>query len=278
MVNVFDGSSNLHAQEVGWTLLAAVVRQSDPVPGPWLFIDDVRVAEGDVGGNMVAVVRVHVEGLSGAASVNYNTADGTALAGDDYTPVSGSLSFTSSSPEQTITVPILGDLAYDPSETFSISLFGASGATVVNSSTVTIFDDEPAPLDVAIGGAATVNAGQPYVLDLSTAADVAGSIQRWTVNWGDSILETVSDNPSPSSVSHTYAAAGSYTITATAFDGVATYAAEHSGGGEFMETFVTRGPTGPDLDSYFGVQRLAFGPDGHLYVSYSYSNSNSSTQ
>ncbi|MBY0526133.1 MAG: PKD domain-containing protein [Gemmataceae bacterium] len=74
---------------------------------------------------------------------------------------------------------------------------------------------------LGISGAATVNEGAAYVLNLGKSDPGVDTITGWTINWGDgSAVQTVTGNPS--SVVHAYAdgsAAGTQrTITATATD------------------------------------------------------------
>lgn len=84
----------------------------------------------------------------GTVTVSYSCADGTAAAGQDYTSVSGSLSFPAGTPSGTvlnIAIPLLDDFMVEGAESFTIHLgapAGASLATAVH--TVTILDDDEA--------------------------------------------------------------------------------------------------------------------------------------
>ncbi len=85
---------------------------------------------------------------------------------------------------------------------------------------VTVYNVAPT---LTISGAATVNEGSVYVLNLSSTDPGVDTISSWTINWGDGI-QVVAGNPS--SVTHTYAdGSASYTISATATDEDGTYAA-----------------------------------------------------
>jgi len=63
-------------------------------------------------------------------SVNYATADGTAVAGTDYTQTSGALVFPAGVTSETIEVPITTVATGGPTKTFTMNLSGASGATI----------------------------------------------------------------------------------------------------------------------------------------------------
>jgi hypothetical protein len=63
-------------------------------------------------------------------SVNYATADGTALAGTDYTQTSGTLVFPAGVTSETVNVPITTVATGGPTKTFTMNLANASGATI----------------------------------------------------------------------------------------------------------------------------------------------------
>ena len=63
-------------------------------------------------------------------TVNYATANGTAVAGTDYTQTSGTLTFAPGVTSQTVNVPITTIATGGPTKTFTMNLSGASGATI----------------------------------------------------------------------------------------------------------------------------------------------------
>jgi uncharacterized repeat protein (TIGR01451 family) len=92
-----------------------------------------------------AVITATLSAASGSAiTVDYATSDGTAIAGSDYTAVTGTLSFPPSVTVQTFTVPITDDLLYDPEETVTLTLSNPSNATLgpPSTATLTIIDDD----------------------------------------------------------------------------------------------------------------------------------------
>ena len=81
---------------------------------------------------------------SGAVSVTYATADGTATAGEDYTRASGKLRFAPGETEKTVAVPVLDDVVDEGEETFTLRLLNASGAVVADGeATGTIVNSDP---------------------------------------------------------------------------------------------------------------------------------------
>jgi YD repeat-containing protein len=84
------------------------------------------------------------------ATVYYEAISGTAVAGADFTKVSGILTFpagTASGATLGLTVPIINDTVHEPAETFSVLLSAVSGAVIgpVGGAVVTILDNDPAP-------------------------------------------------------------------------------------------------------------------------------------
>ena len=63
-------------------------------------------------------------------TVNYATADGTATAGEDYTAVSGTLTFATGETTKTVSVAILDDAVSDGGETLTLQLSNVSGHLV----------------------------------------------------------------------------------------------------------------------------------------------------
>jgi hypothetical protein len=121
-----------------------VVTIKDDEPLPTLSItSSVRASE--PGALTPAAEAVFTVTLSGphperAVSVRYATAPGTAMGGQvcpggtlqgaDYLTQAGTLTFATTRSSQEITVPICGDTASDPNETFTVTLSNPVNATI----------------------------------------------------------------------------------------------------------------------------------------------------
>ncbi|HEY1013113.1 MAG TPA: Calx-beta domain-containing protein, partial [Herpetosiphonaceae bacterium] len=94
----------------------------------------------------VSVTVVRSGSADSQVTVQYATANGTAIAGQDYTAASGTLTFAPGETTKTITVAILRDAVREGEESFSVTLSNASGATIgtPNATTVLITDGTPA--------------------------------------------------------------------------------------------------------------------------------------
>ena len=92
---------------------------------------------------------------SRTATVDYATADGTAIADDDYEPVRGSLTFLPGESAKTVKVTLVDDDVHEDDETFTLNLSMAENAAVSTASaTGTIVDDDAAPELSITGGTA----------------------------------------------------------------------------------------------------------------------------
>jgi hypothetical protein len=102
------------------------------------------IPEGD-SGQTDAVFKVTLSAsVPEPVTVHFDFANGTALAGSDYEGTAGTLTFGANEVEKQITVSILGDLAIEGDETFTVKLDNATNATIAqDSATGTIKDNDP---------------------------------------------------------------------------------------------------------------------------------------
>src|SRR5262249_3656033 len=91
-------------------------------------------------------------GTSGAVSVHYATSDGTATAGSDYTPVSGTLTFADGEASKTFTVAVLDDSLVEGNETVTLTLSNPTGGATLGSPASVVFTivDNDASTGVAL--------------------------------------------------------------------------------------------------------------------------------
>ena len=81
-----------------------------------------------------------------AVTVAYLTRNGTAIAGQDYTDTSGTLTFAAGETTRTVAVPVLDDAHDEGSETMKLKLSNASGAQLTDRKAIgTITNADPMP-------------------------------------------------------------------------------------------------------------------------------------
>ncbi len=148
-------------------------------------------------------------------TVDHATSNGTATAGVDYTPTSGSLTFDPGETEQEIKVSIMDDNIQEADETFTVTLSNPVGAALDPngaSATSTITDDDAAPTAVSlrlVPAAVTEGGGAQTV---TVHADVQGS-----TTFGSATEVTVSVSAGTATATTDYAittAPGTITIAA----------------------------------------------------------------
>ena len=183
----------------GAATLAATGRIDDDDSPSRVAVADASLTEG--GGALRFNVSL-VPASGRTVTVHYATADGTAVAGSDYTAVTGTLTFSTAVTVRTISVPVLDDQDHEHTETFTVTLSVPVNATLSSTgwtATGTIDDNDLPPrisiddatltegsndepmhftvsLDRAAGGAVTV--------DYATADDTAAAGSDYTVASG----------------------------------------------------------------------------------------------
>ena len=110
---------------------------------PEISVNDATVTEGNFG-TTTAVFNVKLSQASTkAVTVQYATADDTAKAGEDFTAISGTLTFAPGETIQKLFVPILGDTTIEPDETFFVNFTNATNAAIADPKVIaTILNDD----------------------------------------------------------------------------------------------------------------------------------------
>ncbi|HEY7369735.1 MAG TPA: Calx-beta domain-containing protein, partial [Thermoanaerobaculia bacterium] len=167
----------------------AVGTITDDDAAPTITIGDVTVIEGNAG-TVNAVFDVTLSNPSGqTVTVNWATADQTAVAPDDYAANSGTVTFLPGDTAETVTVTVAGDVLDEVNETFLVNLTSPVNATIADNQGVgTITDDDATPSisisDVVVteGNAGTVNA--VFNVTLSAASGRTITVDYATANVG----------------------------------------------------------------------------------------------
>jgi uncharacterized repeat protein (TIGR02543 family) len=196
----------------------------------------------------------------GTATVDYQTADGTATSPEDYAANSGTLTFASGTTSQTITVAINGDATDEgQDETFVVNLSNAGNAAITDGQGqgTIVNDDAPVPptqytLTVIIVGSGSVslspsggtyNAGTPVTLTPQSGAGFQFS------GWSGDL--SGSDNPA--------------TITMDANKNVtATFTASGGSSGQVVFEEIKTG--GSSSSTTVTTSEILTAAGGHLYL------------
>lgn len=153
-------------------------------PLPMVSIGDATVTEGNTGEVAVEFTVTLSESPTSTVSVNFATADATAVAPGDYTELTGTLTFEANTTElsQTVTVMVQGDELDEIDEAFNVVLTSATNANIAaGTGTGTIVDDDAAPelqvshLLLTEGNSGTTEANFAVTLSALSGKDVSFS-------------------------------------------------------------------------------------------------------
>lgn len=154
-------------------------------------INDVAVVEGDNGTTTATLTVTLDDAVDTALALNFATADGTAVAGTDYTAASGTLNFTGQQGEtRTLTVSVAGDELVELNETLQVNLSNllAAGRDVTIADTAGLIDitnDDAATFsigDVTVAEGDTGTAVATLSVTLNEAVDTALSVSYATAD------------------------------------------------------------------------------------------------
>ena len=172
------------------------------VEGPSLSIEDSSIEEGT--GPMVFTVRLSAVSAQDVTA-HFETANGTASAGTDYTATTGTVTIPAGQTTNTITVAVAADQTNEAGETFTMALSAPTNATLGAQSTATgTINDETAdfsrflegleglPEPLKDAGRATVRACQALEsLDPSELTEG----QRNMLTSCETVAEAAAENP-----------------------------------------------------------------------------------
>ncbi len=155
---------------------------------PTLSINDVTVTEGHINPvNAVFTVSLSAPSTQ-TVTVQYATANGTAIAPGDYTGLSlNTLTFPPNTLTQTITVAVQGDTTFEPNEIYFVNLTSPTNATLADAQglgTITNDDSQPGisinDVTITEGNSGMINA--VFTVSLSNASHQTITVQYATAN------------------------------------------------------------------------------------------------
>ena len=150
------------APELGSVTLIGTIENDDFVA---VSVSDASVTEGAAGARLDFTVSLD-QAAPEPVEVPVATADGTATAGEDYTPLDTVVTIPAGQTSAAVSVEVLDDALEEPDETVTLQLGDPQNAAVADGTgTGTILDDE-APV-TAVDGAGTYAAGPgPEVFEI----------------------------------------------------------------------------------------------------------------
>jgi Calx-beta domain/FG-GAP-like repeat/FG-GAP repeat len=160
--------------------------QLSPVLPPGVSVSDATVTEGNSGTVNATFTLTLSKPTNADVTVRYDTANGTAMAGSDYTATSGTVTIPAGQTSRTFAVAVLGDRLAEPAELFGVNLSAPTNATISDGQgTGTVVDNEPriSINDVARSeGKGNKTTLFTFTITLSAAYDQPVTMSYQTVN------------------------------------------------------------------------------------------------
>jgi predicted extracellular nuclease len=133
--------SNVTGAVVGDGTATGTITNDDVAPQ--VSIGDATVVEGNKGVSYLTFTVSLDHPAADAVSVDWTTANGTALSGSDYLATGGSITFAPGETSKTVAVPVIGDSVAEANETLTVTLSNVSGGTIADGSGAgTIVNDD----------------------------------------------------------------------------------------------------------------------------------------
>src|SRR5207247_2125427 len=115
----------------------------DDDAGRQVGTEEARVGEGDSGTTSLVFTLTLSRAALTPVTVSYVTSNSSAVAPEDYTTTSGSVTFLAGTTSRSITVGVVADERVESNESFLITLKSATNATIGDGQAAgTIFDDD----------------------------------------------------------------------------------------------------------------------------------------
>jgi hypothetical protein len=144
VVNLSNETNATIADGIG----VGAITDNDP---PMVSINDVVQTEGNQGTTNL-VFTVSLSSVSAApVTVQFSTANGSAISPHDYSAQSGTLSFAAGETQKTITIAVRGETTHEIDETFFVNLSSPSGANLGDSQGVGLILNDDSPQFIVTG-------------------------------------------------------------------------------------------------------------------------------
>lgn len=131
-VKLENPSGNAVLAENGGATAIVTIPNDDSATAPVIKLVPAfpSIVEGDTGSKMLTMTAILSTAATTPVTVDYQTSDGFALAGQDYVAANGTLTFAPGDISKTFNVSVLGDSIYESEESFFIKLSNPVGAVL----------------------------------------------------------------------------------------------------------------------------------------------------
>jgi len=171
---------------------------------PVLSAPDVRVIEGNAGTSPLIFTVTLAAPAAVVVQASYTTADGTATAGVDYQPATGTVAFAPGETQRAVSVNVIGDTLFEPDETLSLNITRQGSALITAIGTIAN-DDQRAPSQLTIvsgngqNGIIGRSLAEPLVVRVvdQSGEPIQGVTVQWRVTRGTALLDPATSVTGP---------------------------------------------------------------------------------
>ena len=158
-------------------------------PPPQVSINSVTVNEN--AGNAVLQICLSATSTQ-SVTVQYGTANGSAIAGSDYTATSSTATIPAGQTCTNVSIPILNDAVGESTENFTVSLSNPTNATIgTGTGTVTINDDDQPQINC---DAITMSPGNNMITVSGLSAPIV-AVQVFNSSWATVFNQSYTNSP-----------------------------------------------------------------------------------
>jgi uncharacterized delta-60 repeat protein len=176
---LFLGGENIPVgAALGRASAPMVIVDNDTQPGVLGFSAPAYFVNENGTNALITVTRTN--GSSGNVTVQFQTSNGTAIAGSDYSSTNGTLTFLNGQTERSFLVRITDDSAVEPDETINLTLLNPSGGASIGlaNAILTIIDNDLPGGKVSFTSAtySTNESAVSAIISVSRAGSSAGTL------------------------------------------------------------------------------------------------------
>lgn len=162
---------------------------------PRASVDAPAAAEGNADSHDITFTVALSAASQQPVSLHYASADGTALAGSDFAPVSGTLTIPAGATSAQITVPVQGDVTYEDDEQFTLHLSQPNGVVLENSDPAATIRNDDAEPEILLDDTQIVGQRAEFSVRLSNPSSLPIAIDYATAGTTQDAMSTLTFAP-----------------------------------------------------------------------------------
>jgi hypothetical protein len=169
------------------------------LPKATISIADTGGPEGNAGTSPISFLLTLSAASAKSVSVQYATANGTATAPTDYASAAGTVTFAPGQKSKSVAVDVVGDLAIEQDETFTVTLSNPLNASIASGTATGTIRNDDTSVPVTVGTYKGLLEGNFIFFDVNSDRTLSGFRSNYiredcngnlyihgTVSWGSS--------------------------------------------------------------------------------------------